>query len=91
MYYLKNNKGFEISYTSLKVALEDFRKYKEEALKSGKFALFTIEEDASSPYHRSDVVVWDTVEKRNIGLKSIESNNKKEIREGLFFYFKLLT
>lgn len=64
MYYLKNNEGFEISYTSLKVALEDFNKYKEEALKSGKFALFTIEEDAASPYYRSNVVVWDTVEKK---------------------------
>lgn len=72
MYYMKNREGREIGYRSLKVALEDFRKRKEEALKSDKFDLITIEEDVTTYPYRADVVTWDTVEKKEYWSKKYQ-------------------
>ena len=72
MYYMKNREGREIGYRSLKVALEDFRKRKEEALKSDKFDLITIEEDVTTYPYRADVVIWDTVEKKEYWSKKYQ-------------------
>lgn len=64
MYYVKNKEGCEIGYRSLKIAIEDFNKRKEEAEKGKKFDFLSIEEDITTYPYRADVVIWDTVDRK---------------------------